>query len=148
MRISPEGLALVKFFEGLRLTAYRCPAGVLTIGYGSTGPHVKEGMTITEAEASHLLERDLITAEHWVDTHVHAHLHQHQFDALCSFAYNVGGRALADSTLLKLLNRGDYLGAGGQFERWVKGGGKTLPGLIRRREAERRLFCGEDWRTP
>lgn len=139
MKTSSNGLALVKQFEGLRTQAYICPAGVLTIGYGSTGAHVKRGMVITEAQATALLAQDVVRFEKAVNG-LGVALTQNQFDALVSFAFNVGEKALRDSTLAKKLKAGDYKGAAAQFARWTKAGGKTLPGLVRRRAAEAALF--------
>jgi len=139
MKTSSNGLALIKQFEGLRTQAYICPAGVLTIGYGSTGAHVKRGMVITEAQATALLAQDVVRFEKGVNG-LGVALTQNQFDALVSFAFNVGEKALRDSTLAKKLKAGDIKGAAAQFGAWVKGGGKTLPGLVRRRAAEAALF--------
>lgn len=139
MNIGKQGLELIKQFEGLRLKAYKCPADVWTIGYGHTKT-VKPDMVITEVEAGKLLLKDLAWVEAAVNKHVTSPLTQQQYDALCSFTYNVGATALKRSTLVRLLNDGDYEGAGAQFKRWDKAGGKTLKGLTRRREAERALF--------
>src|SRR6476661_9330104 len=117
MKISDKGLALIKASEGLRLTAYRCPAGVLTLGYGSTGPHVKQGMVITEAEAEDLLRKDVARFEDGV-SHIVGTCTQGQFDALVSFAFNLGIGALMSSTLLKRHKAKDYKGAAEQFLRW------------------------------
>ena len=140
MKISQKGLQLIKDFEGLELTAYVCPAGVLTIGYGSTGSHVKSGMTITAADAERLLQKDLSRFEESVNELVKVPLTQGQYDALVSFAFNCGTNALAESTLLRLLNSGDYTGAANQFKRWTNQG---LAGLVRRRKAEETLFLSE-----
>lgn len=140
MKIGNKGLELIKQFEGLELTAYRCPAGVLTIGYGSTGKHVKEGMTITEAEAEELLKDDVRRFEECVTDAVEVDLTQDEFDALVSFAFNVGCGAFMGSTLLKLLNNGDKHSAAQQLLRWDKSAGKVLAGLARRRAAERQVF--------
>lgn len=142
MKISPKGLAVIKQFEGLRLTAYKCPAGVLTIGYGSTGNHVKPGMTITEQEAERLLLDDLARFEVGVQEVIKQPLTQGQFDALVSFSFNVGLGALRESTLAAKLKAGDVTGSANEFARWNKAGGKVLPGLVKRREAERALFVG------
>ena len=138
--ISSKGLDLIKSFEGCELKAYTCPAGVLTIGYGHTGPAVHAGMEICCAEAEELLKTDLIKFERVVDNYVTVPIKQCQFDALVSFTYNCGGDAFKNSTLLRLLNAKDYEGAAGQFGRWVNGSDGPLPGLIRRREAEEELF--------
>ena len=140
MNISTTGLKLIKDFEGLRTTAYICPAGVLTIGYGSTGSHVTPGKTITEKEADVLLLEDLVRFENAVNNLVKVPVTQSQFDALVSFAFNCGIGALQESTLLRLLNQNDYTGAAAQFDRWVKGPNGPLPGLVRRRDAEEALF--------
>lgn len=138
-RLSPEGLALVKRFEGLCLSAYRDAVGVWTIGYGSTRG-VQGGMVITEVEAEARLRRDLEEAEQWVELLCEVPLTQGQFDAMVSFTFNLGPGALGKSTLLKKVNAGDYAGASFEFGRWVKAGGEVLPGLVRRRAAERALF--------
>lgn len=141
-RVSAEGLALIKESEGLRLQAYRCPADVPTIGYGSTGPHVRMGMTITEAEAEDLLVKDLARFEKVIDE-IGGAMTQGQFDALVSLAFNVGGSAVARSTLLTMHKAGDYEGAAKQFARWNRAGGRVLAGLTRRRAAEAALYSGE-----
>ena len=140
MKISAAGIELIKEFEGCRLTSYVCPAGVLTIGYGSTGPHVKEGLTITPKEATDLLAKDLTRFEDAVNGLVKVPMTQGQFDALVSFAFNCGIGALQESTLLRLLNKEDYVAAAAQFDRWVMGPNGPLPGLVRRRDAEEALF--------
>lgn len=139
MQISKAGLDLIKQFEGLYLKAYRCPAGVPTIGYGHTAG-VAMGQTITQQQADDYLRRDVRQFERAVERLVKVPLTQGQFDALVSFAFNLGEGALAQSTLLRLLNAGDYAGAAAQFDRWNKAGGRVLPGLVRRRAAERALF--------
>lgn len=139
MQISKAGLDLIKQFEGLYLKAYRCPAGVPTIGYGHTAG-VAMGQTITQQQADDYLRRDVRQFERAVARQVSVPLTQGQLDALVSFAFNLGEGALAQSTLLRLLNAGDYAGAAAQFERWNKAGGRVLPGLVRRRAAERALF--------
>jgi lysozyme len=140
MTISDAGIDLIKRFEGCRLTAYYCPARVLTIGYGHTGQDVKPGMTITQQQADALLRRDLQRFERAVSESVKYPLTQPMYDALVSFAFNCGTAALKTSTLLRLLNQGDVQGAAAQFDRWTKGGGKVLPGLVRRRSAEKAMF--------
>lgn len=140
MKTSPNGRALIRKAEGDRLTAYYCPAGVLTIGVGHTGPDVKPGMTITQAQSDALLSADLAKFEAAVSRNVKVPLTQNQFDALVSFTYNLGEGALRSSTLLRMLNAGDYTGAAAQFARWDKAGGKVLAGLTKRRAAEAALF--------
>ena len=139
MNVSETGIELIKKFEGCVLKAYKCPAGIWTIGYGHT-LGVKEGQTITKKQAESFLKQDLIRFELTVNNLVNVPLNQCQFDALVSFCYNLGSGNLKSSTLLKLLNKGDYNGAADQFERWVYAGGKKLPGLVKRRIAEKELF--------
>ena len=142
MRLSSKGLDLIKKFEGLRLTSYLCSANVLTIGYGHTGPDVKPNMKITEEEADQYLLRDTESSQQCVSSFVKTKLNQNEYDALVSFAFNVGPTAFVNSTLLKLLNGGaDKKIVASEFMRWVKGeGNKEIPGLVRRREQERKLF--------
>lgn len=142
MNISQNGIDLIKRFEGCRLKAYRCPAGVLTIGYGHTGSDVSNGMEISQEKAENMLKMDLVVHCNNVTKLVKVPLNQNQFDALVSFEYNVGYGALSTSTLLHLLNQGKYTEASKQFERWVYAGGKPLEGLKKRRIAEKELFLG------
>jgi GH24 family phage-related lysozyme (muramidase) len=138
------GLELMKHFEGLELEAYICPAGVWTIGYGHTSaagpPTVYPGMKITQSEATAIFQRDLRKFEQGVRDCVKVPLTSNEFSALVSFALNCGVGALRMSTLLRKLNSSDYQGAADEFLRWTKGGGRELPGLVRRRKAERELF--------
>ena len=145
MRISQGGLDnLLKKFEGCRLKAYRCPAGILTIGYGHTSaagePLVKDGMTITQEQAEEILKTDLGRYEKPVSDLVKVDLEQNQFDVLVDFAYNAGVGNLKISTLLKKVNAGDFDAVPAELMKWTKGGGKELPGLVKRRQAERALF--------
>lgn len=143
-RTSPAGEAVLHHFEGFRHDAYLCPAGVWTIGYGNTryedGSPVRKGDRVTKGRGAELFRNILKGFEDKVSTLVKVDLTQGQFDALVSFAYNVGTGALAKSTLLRKLNSGDYSGAADEFLRWNKAGGRVLAGLTRRREAERELF--------
>lgn len=141
-RISAEGLQLIKDFEGLRLNAYKCPADVPTIGYGSTGPHVRMGMTITEQEAEDLLTKDLQRFEAGVADLAGA-MTEGQFAAMVSLAFNVGLEAFRKSTLLRRHLAGDHAGAAAQFARWNLAEGKVLNGLTRRRAAEAKLYGGD-----
>ena len=141
MHTSQRGLDLIKSFEGLRLSAYKCPADVWTIGWGTTAG-VTPGQTITKERAEELLREDVKRFEAQVLRLVKVPLTQGQLDALTSFVYNLGAGNLSNSTLLRLLNAGDYKGAAAQFDRWTKAGGKVLAGLVRRRAAERALFEG------
>lgn len=138
MRTSRAGRDLIKQFEGLRLDAYRDPVGIWTVGYGHTP--AQPGQRISHAEAEELLDADLLTAESAVRAQITAPLTQGQFDALVSFTFNLGARRLQDSTLRRLLNGGDYAGAQEEFGRWIHAGGRKLPGLVARREAEAALF--------
>lgn len=144
MQISGRGLALIKQFEGCRLSAYQDSVGVWTIGYGWTQPvdgkPVCAGMTITQSTADSLLASGVVQYVNGVNRLVRVALNQNQFDALVDFAYNLGVAALESSTLLKKLNAGDYRGAADEFPKWNKAGGKVLNGLVKRREAERALF--------
>ncbi|HDV8501636.1 TPA: lysozyme [Enterobacter bugandensis] len=144
MQTSEKGIALIKKFEGCKLTAYQDSVGVWTIGYGWTQPVdgklIRAGMTIKQETAERLLKTGLVSYENDVSRLVKVGLTQGQFDALVSFTYNLGARSLSTSTLLRKLNAGDYAGAADEFPRWNKAGGKVLNGLTRRREAERALF--------
>lgn len=142
MRTSESGLALIRQFEGLRLRAYRDAVGVATIGYGTTRG-VKMGQEISKERAEELLREDVARFEGYIDRLVRVPLTQGQYDALSSFVYNLGPGALEGSTLLRLLNAGDYSGAAAQFDRWVYASGRKLSGLVKRRAAERALFEGE-----
>lgn len=139
MRMSQEGRALLKRFEGLRLECYRCDAGRLTVGYGSTGPHVREGMRISEAEAEALFDRDLARFEAGVEKMLPG-LPQRRFDALVSFAFNLGLKALESSRLVRKARAGDWAGAAKEFDLWVHVGARPSRGLMLRRAAERALF--------
>lgn len=140
MNISQKGIDLIKSFEGLELKAYKDSVGVVTIGYGSTGPHVAMGQTITESQAETLLKSDVGRFEKGVEDLVTVPLNQNQFDALVSFSFNLGLGNLKSSTLLRKLNSLDYVGAANEIPRWDKAGGKVLKGLTRRRLAEKELF--------
>jgi len=141
---NPKGIRLIKVFEGLRLSAYQDAVGVWTIGYGTT-TNVYPGMVITEARAEELLRDDLKRFESAVNQFVDAPLNADQFSALVAIAYNIGENAFASSTLLRKLNSNDYAGAAEEFLKWVYAGGRVLAGLVRRRNAERALFLGEDF---
>ena len=138
MNVGPKGIALVKEFEGCKLTAYLDVVGILTIGVGHTGG-VKIGDEITEAEADAFLQEDLRTAEDALKS-VTTPLNQEQYDALCSLIFNIGVGAFKKSTLLKQLNAGDTQSAADQFLRWNRAGKNVIAGLTRRRVAERQLF--------
>lgn len=139
MRISEAGIELIKHHEGLRLAAYLDSVGIATIGYGHTAG-VKMGQKITEVEAHEFLIHDIETAEKCIANSVRVPLTQGQFDALCSFVFNLGCGALKNSTLLRKLNDGDDVGAAREFTKWIHAGSKVLLGLVARREAEAELF--------
>jgi len=144
MKISEEGISLIKRFEGCRLEAYKCSAEVLTIGYGHTGG-VKEDDTITQEEADKLLKADVFKFEKNVEDNVKVELNQSQFDALVAWTFNLGVGNLRSSTMLQKLNNEDYTSVPSEMKRWNKAGGKTLDGLIRRRKAESLLFESKEW---
>ena len=144
MKTNRAGIDLIKSFEGLELAAYKCPAGVWTIGYGHTTaagpPAVKSGMKITAEQATEILVRDLVSYEAAVMNALRRNPNENQFSAMVSLCYNIGPGAFASSTVVKKFNAGDAEGAAAAFRLWNKGGGKVLPGLVRRREEEIILF--------
>tara|TARA_R110000744_G_scaffold323801_1_gene429678 strand:- start:1463 stop:1906 length:444 start_codon:yes stop_codon:yes gene_type:complete len=144
MKISEEGLDLIKKFEGCETKAYLCPAGVWTIGYGHT-KDVKEGEEISEDYAMFLLKDEIVEYEKYIEDLVEVSLSQCEFDALCSWVYNLGPTNLKESTLLKELNHANFDRVPFEIKRWNKAGGKVLEGLQRRREAEALLFEAKDW---
>ena len=144
MKISQEGIELIKKFEGCRTESYRCSANVPTIGYGHTAG-VKDGDSCTQAEAESILAEDLVEFEDYVNDLVTVELTPSQFDALVAFTFNLGPKNLGESTLLRLLNLEKYDEIPAQFKRWNKASGKVLDGLVRRREAESLLFQGKEW---
>lgn len=139
MTTSNDGLALIKKSEGLMLKSYKCPAGVWTVGYGHTRG-VKPGMTITQEIADNLLIEDVKPCEKLING-LKLNLRQGQFDALVSFIFNLGEGKFNSSTLKKKILAGakdeDIVA---EFKKWNKGGGKVLPGLVKRREEEARLW--------
>jgi len=148
MHVSDEGFELIKHFEGCELEAYKCAAGVWTIGYGHT-KDVQEGDKWDKEKAEFMLWRELEDEyEQYVNDLVTVPMNQCQFDALVSWVYNLGPANLKSSTLLKCLNLGDYNGVPEQIKRWnkatVNGERKVLPGLTRRREAEAEMFEGSN----
>ena len=142
--VSPKGIALICDFEGLELQAYDDGTGVCTIGYGTTiypnGKTVQYCDLCTIEQAQSLMQHDLKRFEQAVSTAIKVPLNQHQFDALVSLTYNIGIGAFRNSTLLKLLNTSDYVGASNQFDVWVKAGGQTVQGLVNRRAVEKAYF--------
>ena len=144
MKISEEGKALIKKFEGCELESYHCSADVITIGYGHT-KGVSEGDTCTQEEADQMLADDLEEFEGYVEKYVDVALSQNQRDAVIAWTFNLGPANLKSSTMLKELNSGNYAKVPSEMRRWNKAGGETLEGLIRRREAESLLFEGKEW---
>ena len=144
MQISQEGLALIKKFEGCELEAYKCPAGVWTIGYGHI-KGVQEGNKITKEEAEYMLQEEMIEYEGYVNDMVDVELNQSQYDSLCAWVYNLGPNNFRNSTLLTVLNQERYSEVPQEIKRWNKASGEVLDGLIRRREAEALLFEGKEW---
>lgn len=142
-QINAAGLALIKNSEGLRLSSYADAAGVWTVGYGHTGNDVTPGMTISQTRAEELLRSDLARFELGVAATVKVPVSANQFAALVSLAYNIGLTAFGSSTLLRKLNAGDAAGAAEQFGQWTYAGGRSLAGLVARRQKERDLFLSD-----
>lgn len=146
IKTGDEGINLIKTFEGFRSTPYKCPAGIPTIGYGATfytnGKKVTmSDRPITEAQAVTLLKDMLISFERYVDSYCVDIINQNQFDALVSFCYNLGPSNLKSSTLIKKVNANpNDPTIRAEFMKWTKAGGRTLAGLVRRREAEANLY--------
>lgn len=142
MQTSKNGRDFIKGFEALRLIAYPDPGTggkPWTNGWGHT-KGVKQGDRITQAQAEQFLSDDLAVFELTVNGAVKRPMTQNQFDAMVSLAFNIGGPEFAQSTLVKKFNTGDVLGAADQFPRWKFSGGKVMPGLVKRRAAEREMF--------
>jgi len=154
MKISQEGLSLIKKFEGCptdsdgNVISYRCAANVPTIGYGSTkykGQPVEDDMKISMQEAEDLLIHEMDEYEGYVNHMVKVDLKQNEFDALVAWVFNLGPSKFSSSTLLQKINIKDWDDVPNQIKRWNKAGGKVLQGLVRRREAEALLFEGKEW---
>ena len=144
MIASKEAEDLIKQFEGCHLKAYRCPAGLWTIGWGTTGPGIQEGLVISQHTADMMLKAHVQDiALDLTDILGVQKLKQHQFDALVSFVYNIGIGAFKKSTMLKYIKAYKMAEAALEFEKWTKAGGQELPGLVKRRKAEKKLFIGE-----
>ena len=144
MNISKEGIALIKRFEGCELEAYLDSVDIPTIAYGRI-KNVQMGDTCTKEQAEEWLEEELPEYEGYINDMVKVDLEQCQFDALCSWVYNLGPKNLKESTLLRVLNEGNYSAVPSEIKRWNKAGGKVLEGLMRRREAEALLFEDKKW---
>lgn len=137
MRLSEQGVTLLIEREGIKLKAYKDTKGILTIGVGHTGPDVYEGLVIGELHAYDLFAKDRQWAERAVNDNVTQALLQNQFDALVSFVFNIGAGAWKKSTMLRMLNAGDIIGAGEQFDRW-----RIPPEILPRRMGEKLQFKG------
>lgn len=146
MNISNAGITVMHHYEQCSLEAYPDPGSrdghPWTIGWGHTGPEVVPGLQWTQAQADRAFIDDVGRFENGVSDLVKVKLEQGQFDALVSFAYNLGLRALRGSTLLRKLNAGDYAGAAQEFAKWVRNDGNVMRGLVRRRSSEKALFIG------
>lgn len=138
-----NAIDLIKKYEGFRPQSYQDSVGVWTIGYGTTrinGQPVKAGMTITEDRALELVRAEVNKLWSRIESITKVNLNDNQMNALVDFAYNLGFGSLKNSTLMKYVNESKFEEAANQFPRWVYAGGKVLPGLVKRREAERQLF--------
>jgi lysozyme len=144
MQYSQQGMNLTEGFEACRLIAYQDIRGIWTIGWGHTGPEVCEGLTWTQEQADAQLLADLQRFVDDINNEVNVPLTQGEFDALVDFTFNDGNGAFMGSTLLRLLNAGDYDGAAAQFPSWDHAAGVVVAGLLRRRQAEVALFKGQD----
>ncbi len=148
MRMTEQGIALIKAFEGFRDRAYRDPAGILTIGYGHTSaagaPQVTTGLRMSEREAEAVLRDDVGKFSKEVVRLLRVELSDQQFSALVSFTYNVGSENLQRSSVLEAINKKDFASVPRRLALWTKAAGRVLPGLVKRRAAEAALFVGED----
>ena len=144
MKMTDQGIRLIMEFEGFRAQAYRDAVGVWTVGYGHTAaagkPDVTAGLKITRTEAETILRRDVRMFAEAVAKLVKVPLADNQFSALVSFAFNVGTGNFAKSSVLAAVNRNDFDAVPSRLALWVKAGGRTLPGLIRRRAVEAQMF--------
>ena len=145
MKISENGLELIKKFEGCETTAYQDSVGVWTIGFGHT-KGVEEGQTCSIEDAESMLADEMDEYEGYINNMVKVDLQQHEFDALVAWVYNLGPTNLGESTMLKVLNGGQFDRVPDEMNRWTRAGGKILEGLVRRRQAESLMFQNLDWR--
>ena len=144
MKTSAKGIAFLKLREGFRSKVYNDTGGVATIGYGHMVLPGEKFDSLSIQEATALLYKDINIAESCVNNFVKVQLNQNQFDALISFIYNLGCSAFKGSTLLRLLNAGDYEGAANQFQRWSNDNGKFVSALLKRRMLEKQLFITKE----
>lgn len=142
MKLSTNGLNLIKKFEGCRLTAYKPVSSerYYTIGYGHYSASIYKGQQISQATAEQFLKNDVEAFANGVSKMVKVAINQNQFDALVSFAYNLGLTNLETSTLLKFVNQKKFANAADEFDKWIYSNGKVLAGLVTRRAAEKALF--------
>ena len=145
MKISEDGLELIKKFEGCETTAYQDSVGVWTIGFGHT-KGVEEGQTCSIEDAESMLADEMDEYEGYINNMVKVDLQQHEFDALVAWVYNLGPTNLGESTMLKVLNGGQFDRDPDEMNRWTRAGGEILEGLVRRRQAESLMFQNLDWR--
>jgi lysozyme len=145
MKISEDGLELIKKFEGCETTAYQDSVGVWTIGFGHT-KGVEEGQTCSIEDAESMLADEMNEYEGYINNMVKVDLQQHEFDALVAWVYNLGPTNLGESTMLKVLNGGQFDRVPDEMNRWTRAGGEILEGLVRRRQAESLMFQNLDWR--
>ena len=145
MKISEDGLELIKKFEGCETTAYQDSVGVWTIGFGHT-KGVEEGQTCSIEDAESMLADEMDEYEGYINNMVKVDLQQHEFDALVAWVYNLGPTNLGESTMLKVLNGGQFDRVPDEMNRWTRAGGEILEGLVRRRQAESSMFQDLDWR--
>jgi lysozyme len=147
MHYDNEGMELTESFEGLSLTSYQDSKGVWTIGWGHTGKDIVEGLTWTRDQCEVALGNDIYFAVQVVNNLVTRQITQYQFDALVDFTFNCGPENFRKSTLLLLVNAGNNIGAEGEFDKWVRAGGKVLSGLVKRRAAESQFYMREGTRV-
>ena len=145
MKISENGLELIKKFEGCETTAYQDSVGVWTIGFGHT-KGVEEGQPCSIEDAESMLADEMDEYEGYINNMVKVELQQHEFDALVAWVYNLGPTNLGESTMLKVLNGGQFDRVPDEMNRWTRAGGEILEGLVRRRQAESLMFQNLDWR--
>lgn len=131
---------VIKQFEGLRLHSYICPAGKLTVAYGHTGNDVRPNTVVTEDQADALLLADMVEADSCITDKVKVALNENQRAAIISFVFNLGCWAFSQSSLLRFINAGEFASAAAELPKWCHAGGMVLPGLVKRRAAERKLF--------